>query len=161
MGSGYAVILGMGSSLPDRGLLLSQAWGDVPVSYIQDHEDTNECTFLDLKVNKWEVNSQWSNKQVSEPWIRIEMLKGQALEQYMRGEGLPFPIEVEHEALMIFELDEGGTELDEMLLLRLLSVFCGSSKVYRLSNCIEDVSESIIDTLPSCHTVRELLIKCE
>ena len=161
MSNRYAVVLGAGSILPDRGFLIGQAWGDVPVSYVQDHEVFNECSFLDLKINKWEINSQWSSKQESEPWIRIEILKGQVLEEYLRNKGCPLSVEVARETLIIFEMDEGGAAVDDMLLLRLVSVFYGRFRVYRWSDRIEEVSENIISSLPALHTVRERLNKCE
>nr|WP_288912674.1 hypothetical protein [uncultured Pseudomonas sp.] len=157
----YAVVLDAGSILPDRAFLSSQAWGDVPVSYVQDHEFINECSFLDLKVNKWEIDSRWSIKQESEPWIRIEVFKGQALEEYLLNEDCPLSIEAARETLIIFGLDEGGTSVDDMLLLRLVSVFYGRFRVYRWSDCIEEVSENTIAYLPALDVVRERLHKCE
>ncbi|WP_092418662.1 hypothetical protein [Pseudomonas sp. NFPP07] len=161
MSSRYAVVLGPGSILPDRGFLISQAWGDVPVSYVQDHEIFNECRFLDLKINKWELNSRWSNKQDSEPWIRIEILKGQVLEEYLQNEGCPLSVEVARETLMIFDLDEGGSAVDDMLLLRLVSVFYDRFRVYKWSDRIEEMSANSIASLPARDTIRERLVKCE
>lgn len=160
MSNRYAVVLGPGSILPDRELLISQAWGNVPVSYVQDHEDLNECSFLDLKINKWEVNSQWSSTQDSESWIRIEILKGKVLEEYLQNEGCPLSVEVARETLVVFELDEGGIAVDDMLLLRLVSVFYGRFRVYRWSDRIEEVSANTFASLPARHRVRERLIKC-
>ena len=155
----YAVVLDAGSVLPDRASLVSLAWGDVPVSHVQDHELINECSFLDLKVNKWEIDSRWSSKQESEPWIRIEVFKGQALEEYLLSEGFPLPLDAASETLIIFGLDEGGTSVDDMLLLRLVSVFCGRFSVYRLSDHVEKMSENTMASLPAVHTVREQLDK--
>lgn len=158
----YVVVFEAGSILPDREFLISKAWGNLPVSYVQDHETLNECSYFDLKVNKWEVNSSWSDKQESEPWIRIEILKGGALKEYLHNENCPLSIDFECETLMIFWLDEGGAEMDEILLLRLVSVFYGRFKVYIWSDCvIEEVSANIISFLPNQQTVRERLIKCE
>lgn len=161
MSSRYAVVLEAGSILPDRESLISQAWGDVPVSYVQDHEIFNECSFLDLKVNKWELNSQWSSKQQSEVWIRIEILKGQVLEEYLKNEGCPVPVEAACETLIVFELDEGNSAVDNMLLLRLISVFYERFRVYKWSDRIEEMNANIIASLPGRNTVRDQLIKCE
>ena len=161
MGSKYAVILDQDIVLPERDLLVSQAWGDAPVSYVQDQEIFNECSFLDLKVNKWQVNAQWSSRQGSEPWIRIEILKEQALEEYLQDEGHSLPIEVSHEILVVFELDEGGVGLDEILLLHLVSAFYKNRKVYRWCDDFKEVSEETFTTLPAQHTIQERLLKCE
>jgi hypothetical protein len=161
MSNRYVVVLESGSSLPEREFLVSQAWGSVPVSYVQDEEAFNECSFLDLKVNKWEVNSEWSNKQDSEPWIRIEKFKGDALEELLQKEGCRWASEMAGKTLMVIELDDGGTKLDYFLLLRLVSVFYGQFKVYRWSDSIEELSGKTIESLPAQHTVREWLIRCE
>lgn len=63
----YAVVVESGSDLPDREILVSRAWGDVPVSYIQDQEAFNDCSFLDLKVNKWELNRDGALSRTANP----------------------------------------------------------------------------------------------
>ncbi|RFD26913.1 hypothetical protein CER19_20020 [Pseudomonas sp. GL93] len=157
----YAVVLEAGSILPDRDFLISQAWGDVPVSYVQDHEVFNECSYLDLKINKWEVNREWSNRPDSDAWIRIEILRAQNLEEYLRSDECSLPIDTECDALLTFELDEGGGVMDEMLLLRLLSVFYGQFKVYRCSDFIEEVSADTIASLPERSAILDKLTRCE
>ncbi|AZC58328.1 hypothetical protein C4K34_4171 [Pseudomonas chlororaphis subsp. piscium] len=62
---------------------------------------------------------------------------------------------------MIFDLDEGGSAVDDMLLLRLVSVFYDRFRVYKWSDRIEEMSANTIASLPSRDTVRERLIKCE
>jgi hypothetical protein len=161
MNSRYAVVLESGSALPGRETVVSQAWGDVPVSYVQDHEVFNECSFLDLKVNKWELNSEWSGKQVSEPWIRIEKHQGAALDDFLRNDGSLWPVDMTGKTLITIELDEGGSALDYCLLLRLVAVFLGQFKVYRWSDSIEEVSEKSIAFLPPQQRVLERLINCE
>ncbi|WP_238704396.1 hypothetical protein [Pseudomonas sp. RU47] len=147
--------------MPDREILVSRAWGDVPVSYIQDQESFNDCSFLDLKVNKWELNKKWSAKQNSELWIRIEKLKGVALDDFLYRDGSLWPVDMAEKTLIIIELDEGGSALDHCLLLRLVSVFLGQFRVYRWSDGIEEVSEEIAASLPAQQTVLERLIRCE
>ncbi|WP_053162415.1 hypothetical protein [Pseudomonas brassicacearum] len=161
MGSKYAVVLGQDTVLPERDSLISQAWGDVPVSYVQDQEIFSECSFLDLKINKWEVNTQWSSRQGSEPWIRIEILKEKALEEYLQDEGHSLPVEVSRDVLVVFELDEGGVALDEMLLLHLVSVFYKSCKVYKWCDDFQEVNEETFTTLPATHIIQERLLRCE
>jgi hypothetical protein len=157
----YAVVVESGSDLPDREILVSRAWGDVPVSYFQDQESFNDCSFLDLKVNKWELNKEWSAQHDSELWIRIEKLKGVALDDFLRRDGSLWPVDMAEKTLMIIELDEGGSALDHCLLLRLVSVFLGQFRVYRWSDGIEEVSEEIAVSLPAQQDVLERLIRCE
>ncbi|WP_339494669.1 hypothetical protein [Pseudomonas sp. RA_105y_Pfl2_P56] len=157
----YAVVVESGSDLPDREVLVSRAWGDVPVSYIQDQEAFNDCSFLDLKVNKWELNREWSAKQDSELWIRIEKLKGSALDDFLHRDGSLWPVDLAEKTLMIIELDEGGSALDHCLLLRLVSVFMEQFKVYRWSDGIVEVSDEIVASLPAQQAVLERLIGCE
>ncbi|MEL4168391.1 hypothetical protein [Pseudomonas sp. ZS001] len=160
MSSKYAVVIKQGIALPEREILVRRAWGDVPASYIQDQEVFNECRFLDLKVNKWVVNKQWSNQQNSEPWIRVEMLKGGALKEYLRNESCSLSLDVTDEALVILELDEGGLELDEVLLLSLVSAFHSGYKIYRWVDGFQEVGEDIFISLPTQHAIRERLLTC-
>ncbi|MHA3735421.1 hypothetical protein ACXR0M_07055 [Pseudomonas sp. Eth.TT006] len=149
MANRFAVVVESGSDLPDRDILVSRAWGDVPVSYIQDQEAFNDCSFLDLKVNKWELNREWGDKQDSECWIRIEKFKGATLEDFLREDGAFWPVDMSGKTLMIIELDEGGSELDQCLLLRLVSVFLGQFKVYRWSDAVEEVTEETVASVPT------------
>ena len=106
MSDKYVVVLDAGSDLPERDYLISNAWGDVPVSYVQDEVAFNECSFLDLKVNKWEVNNEWSKQQVSEPWIRIEKVEGEVLNDFLLNESSSWPKENVPEKIITIELDE-------------------------------------------------------
>ncbi|MDD0973161.1 hypothetical protein [Pseudomonas fontis] len=161
MNSQYVVVLEQGTVFPQRELLISEAWGEVPVSYFQDQEISSECTFLDLKVNKWEINSQWSSQQDSEPWIRIEILKGKMLEDFLQNKERLLPVDDLPETLLVFELDDAGTELDDMLLLRLVSVFHNGSKIYRWCDGFQEVSEDAFASMLTKHVIRERLIKCK
>ncbi|WP_455805261.1 hypothetical protein [Pseudomonas fluorescens] len=158
MSNRYAVILESGSVLPERALLVSEAWGSVPVSYVQDQEIFNECSFLDLKVNKWEVNSQWSSKQYLEPWIRIEKLTDEGLEEFLQQDGCRWSLDMTGKTLIIIDMDEGGGAMDDMLLMRLLSVFHARFKVYSCSDSTEELSDA---SFPTQQSVRDRLIKCE
>ena len=155
----FAVILGAETLLPERDLWVSQAWGDVPVSFIQDDEVLNGCSFLDIKVNKWEVNPLWSSRQEVEPWIRIEIFKSGQLEQFLQTETFPVSVDAACETLMLFELDEGGSELDFLMLRRLVSVFFGRGKVYESCGGFREVSERDFVFLPSKPNIHEQLLK--
>lgn len=160
MTSKYAAVTGSEHLFLDRNYLIVQAWGDVPVSYVQDNECINECSFLDLKVNKWEINRRWSDRQSIEPWIRIEILRGQLLDEYLENKNCPLCIDSACESLISFELDEGGIDLDELLLLRFVSVFIAQSKVYKLTDRFEEIDSRTISALPTKEAVREKLIRC-
>lgn len=157
----FAVVLGAGTSLPERDHWVRQAWGSVPVSFVQDDEFLNSCSFLDMKVNKWEVNPQWSSKQEVEPWIRIEITKRPKLEQCLQNEAFPLSADAACETLLLFELDEDGCELDDLMLRRLVSVFLGRGKVYEWCDGFQEVREGDVAFLPTQPTVHELLLKCD
>lgn len=161
MGSKYAAVLRRETSLPERELLIAQAWGDVPVSYVQDQERLNECSFIDLKINKWEINSKWSGQQDSDVWIRVEILKEAALVEYLQNEVCPLSVDVEHQILVIFELDEGWSAFDNLLLLRLISAFCGFSKIYKWCGIFQELSSGVFSCLPSKNDIYERLHKGE
>jgi len=70
----YAVSMHSSTVLPQRSAWVSAAWGDLPVSHFQSDENLNDCSFIDLKVNKWEISGsrlQWG----LDPFIRAEILK--------------------------------------------------------------------------------------
>ena len=161
MGTKFIVVLKDGMKLPERKFWIDQAWGDFPVSYFQDDESLDECNFLDLKVNKWEINSEWSLVQGDAPWIRVEILRGAPLEEYLKGQGV-FPlIKGFGELLLVFELDDGGNDLDEILLLRLVIVFWGSGIIYRWDDGFHVVNENAIASLPGIEVVRSRLLRCK
>lgn len=158
----YAIARPPGATLPDRKSLIERAWGDVPVSYIQDNEVLSECTFIDLKINKWETNSRWRAKQDSEPWIRVEILRGAAIKEFLgRDDGL-VAVDFAGGTLVVLELDEGGNELDDMLLFRLVSVLGERCDVYRwTASTYQKVGTDEISRLPTQHSIRDRLLKCE
>jgi hypothetical protein len=155
MSDEYVVAVGREASLPPRNVLISQAWGSLPVSYFQDHEDLDECSFLDLKVNKWEINDLWAGNGI-EPAIRIDILKGAALSDFMRNHDFPISC-VAYERLLVLKLDEGAEAIDEMLLLRLISVLVGIGKVYVLRQRVEELTEGSINAMPTVGAVVEKL----
>jgi hypothetical protein len=161
MSSKYAAVLRRETSLPERELLIGQAWGDVPVSYVQDQECLNDCSFLDLKINKWEVNPNWSGRQDSDVWIRIEILKEARLVEYLQNEVCPLSVDVDHEILVVFELDEGWSAFDNLLLLRLVSAFCDFSKIYKWCGIFQELSSGVFSCLPSKNDICERLQKGE
>lgn len=161
MSSKYAVILKQGSILPKRDFLISEAWGKVPVSYFQDQESLNDCTFIYLKINKWEINSQWSSQQDSEPWIRINILKGKTLKEYVQNEEHLLPIGATSETILVFELDDTENDLDEILLLRLVSVFGNNSKIYRWCDGFQEMGEDDLTSTLTKQDIHKRLIKCK
>ena len=121
MYSKYLVVIDKDVALPDRGLLFEEAWGkDIPVSFVQDNETLDAASYLDVKVNKWEINEKWSHLQSEEPWIRIEVLRGQGFKKYVTENECPFIGDNNDSFLVVFELDEGGVQVDEFLLARLV-----------------------------------------
>ncbi|QCZ96611.1 hypothetical protein DL544_06210 [Stenotrophomonas sp. pho] len=46
-----------------------------------------------MKVNKWEINAEWSRKSEVEPWIRIEILRGGVVAEYLVAQGLSLVVE--------------------------------------------------------------------
>lgn len=160
MNNKYLVVLEPDSVLPEREHMIRQAWGSVPVSYVHDDEDFNECDFLDLKVNKWEINSEWSSKQVNEPWIRIEKVEGERLDEFFQKNNGHCPVEIKSSKLMVIEIDEDGHPVDEILLLLLVSVFYGRFKVYLWSDSVEELGADAIAGLPDQESIRNRLINC-
>ncbi|WP_369038400.1 hypothetical protein [Stenotrophomonas maltophilia] len=159
MGTKYVVVLVAGKGLPERNSLVYQAWGEVPVSYFQDHESLNESSFLDLKVNKWEVNAEWSRKSEDEPWIRIEILRGGVVAEYLATQGLSLLAGV-GEALLSIEMDDGGGEIDEILLAHLVSVFMPGNRVFRWRDELSEIDGEYISRFPAREAVLEQLRRC-
>lgn len=159
MGTRYVVVLVAGEVLPERKSLVCQAWGEVPFSYFQDHESLNESSFLDLKVNKWEVNAEWSRKSEDEPWIRIEILRGGAITEYLAAQGFSLVVGV-GEALLSIEMDDGGGEIDEILLAHLVSVFMPGNRVFQWRDEISEIDGEYISRFPAREAVLEQLRRC-
>lgn len=156
----YAVDFEEGFILPHRSDWVEQAWGDVPVSYMQDDETLNNCSFLDLKINKWELSAAWSerHKLRREPMIRIEILRGEERNRFLTESNCSLIMASANGTLLVLELDEGGWDIDEILLLRLVSVFWGKSKIYNISESCEQVFD--VNLFPKLSVVHERLMKC-
>ncbi|HDS1578932.1 hypothetical protein WG628_05020 [Stenotrophomonas maltophilia] len=159
MGTGYVVVLNAGETIPERNSLVHQAWGDVPFSYFQGHESMAESEFLDLKVNKWEINAEWSRNPDGEPWIRIEIVREARVAEWLATHGLAQMAGMGG-VLLIVEMDEGGGELDEVLLARLVSVFSPGNRALLWCNGLHEIDGEYISRLPSREDVLERLRRC-
>ncbi|WP_434771303.1 hypothetical protein [Pseudomonas entomophila] len=149
----YLAIFNKNSRPPERQALVNKSWGDLPTSYIQGGEKINDSDYLDIKVNKWEVNPLWSKRQSPEPFIRIEILKDKKLNAYLKSFGLTDRLAVESNFAMAIELDEGEIDIDQALMLNLLAVLSDFSEIFKLTR--DDASfEKII--VPSLLSVDEL-----
>ncbi|WP_312935803.1 hypothetical protein [Pseudomonas sp.] len=153
----YVVVVEGDSILPERDSLIESAWGDLPVSYIQGNEKLNESDFLDFKINKWEINNNWSNKQSSEPFIRLEILKQDSLVEYVVKEGLILPAHNYSGFLLVFEIDSNAELVDEISLFRVLSVFSDEYKVYRWTNTVEALGSEFFSLVPSREKLMEMI----
>ncbi len=159
MGTGYVVVLNAGETIPERNSLVHQAWGDVPFSYFQGHESMAESEFLDLKVNKWEINAEWSRNPDGELWIRIEIVREARVAEWLATHGLAWMAGMGG-VLLIAEMDEGGGELDEILLARLVSVLSPGNRAFLWCNGLHEIDGEYISRLPSREDVLERLRRC-
>lgn len=125
----YAIALHASVVLPQRDAWIHAAWDDVPVSHFQSDEDLNNCSFLDLKVNKWEIGSE-ERAEESEPFIRVEILRAHALVEHLGETVYRQPVDAAQEIILVLELDDGGNELDEGLLKRLVSILAEGNRLY-------------------------------
>lgn len=103
------------TEFPNRQEWILAAWGTIPISYVQESEDINEASYLDIKVNKWELNPVWSKVQAQEPWIRIEFIRGEEIRYQTQATK-------RDRLLVILELDGPCKEVDYQLLYRLAQV---------------------------------------
>lgn len=149
----YLTIFNKNSTPPERQDLINRAWGDLPTSHIQGGEKIKDSDYLDIKVNKWEVNPLWSKRQSPEPFIRIEILKDEKLNSYLKSSGLTDRLAVESNFAMVIEMDEGAIDIDQVLMLNLFAVLSNFSDIFKLSH--DDASfEKLI--APSLLSVDEL-----
>lgn len=114
----------------ERDPLLRRAWGDLPVSFCQDQEDLNACAYLDVKVNKWEIDKRWSAIQPREPWIRLEFFRGDSLRVFLAECGVSLVIWGAPECLVVLRIDEGGWEIDRRLAMTLASVIADGGAIF-------------------------------
>ena len=117
--------------------------------------------FLILKLISGKLIASGVSCKGGAPWIRVEILRGAPLEGYLKGQGV-FPlIKGSGELLLVFELDDGGNDLDEILLLRLVMVFWGAGIIYRWDDGFHVVDENAIASLPGLEVVRSRLLRCK
>lgn len=153
----FFVVSKVRDPLPARAALLADAWGDLPVSYMQGHENLNKASFIDAKVNKWEVNHRWGDVYGIEPTVRVELLKGDALKAYVDDEQWVPKVDLETDRLVVLERDEGGSEIDDVLALALLSVFARGGECYRLEEGLHELREAFLSSLPSKDAIRSAI----
>jgi hypothetical protein len=130
----YWVVLNAGRADLERKALLCRAWGRLPVSYVQDHEDLASCTYLDVKVNKWEIDSLWSKLQPQEPWIRLEFFRGELLDPLLGKYGLSLASRKSCNTIVVIRVDEGGSDIDRKLALALASALTSGESIYQVDN---------------------------
>ncbi|MFL6956882.1 hypothetical protein ACJ7C5_03790 [Nocardiopsis yanglingensis] len=153
----YAIALHFPVVLPQRDVWIRAAWGDVPVSYFQGDEDLNNSSFLDLKVNKWEIGSdEWAG--MIEPFIRIEILRAHALVEHLGETEYRPPVDAAQQTLVVLELDEGGSELDECLLKRLVSILADGNRLYCCNDGFELAGGKVAQAFP---TLKEVQLKLQ
>jgi len=157
MYSKYIVVIDKGISLPSRICLLEDAWGKkVPVSFVQDDEELDAASYLDVKVNKWEANSKWSNMQDEEPWIRIEILRNGNLVNFLSENEFQFSVDSENYFLVVLELDEGWQEIDQVILARLVKIISATHQCYAYDSIGKYViCSDYLKSLPSKERVRQ------
>jgi len=157
--SKYIVLIDKSASLPSRIHLLGEAWGkEIPVSFVQDNEELDAASYLDVKVNKWEANSKWSDIQNEEPWIRIEILRDSSLINFLDENKSQFPVDKKNYFLVVLELDNGRQEIDQVLLALLVKIISATHECY----AYDDLGKTIICTeylksLPSREAVKKMV----
>lgn len=156
----YVVLIKKDARLPSRQVLLDEAWGEnMPISYIQDEEALDAASYLDIKVNKWEINPAWSTLQDEEPWIRIEIFRKKGVDEFRGGIARNFSSNLEGYILLSFELDDGWDEIDLLLLGRLVKVISINNECYALNDSGEYMHcEDLFYSIPSVSVIQKLLL---
>ncbi|PZS93352.1 hypothetical protein A7X83_06045 [Stenotrophomonas maltophilia] len=149
----YAISMHSSIVLPQRSVWLRAAWGDLPVSYFQSDESLNDCSFIDLKVNKWEISGSGAQGDL-DPFIRVEIINGRELVDYLGDTEFCPPVDVAEETLLVFELDDGGDESDEWLLMRLVSVVAEDNRLYCWRDGFQQIGREFSCTVPALGDVR-------
>ena len=157
--SKYIVLFEKTNQLPDRQTWVEKSWGYLPTSYSQDNEDLNKATYLDVKVNKWELNNKWSSSQLDEPIIRIEMIRGKSLAEFAPTNDLQEG--QDPTLLLIFELEGDGVEVDYNLFVNLISELVKKQNcfVYDESNNGVNKAELIQKSISSNELKTKILSK--
>ncbi|MDH4608949.1 hypothetical protein [Pseudomonas sp. BN102] len=128
----YFVVCEDLEGFPCREEFIEKAWGDLPVSFFQDDEFLSKASYLDVKVNKWEVSQEWSTLQEVEPCIRIDFLRDERLAEFCREVRLSGCEVSSAEVVLVLELDGEGMELDELLLASMVRVLSETYQCYAL-----------------------------
>lgn len=154
MSAEYWIFISADNPLPHRELLLRTAWAGLPVSYSQDSEDINTCTYLDVKINKWELKTVAAG--MSESWIRIEILKGIRASNYLKEKGVAISDNKKSEILIVLRADDGSAEIDKSLMVMLAAVIANEAPLYRYDeeSGIEEVDSREIVKMASSEIQR-------
>ncbi len=159
----YLILFDDVVKLPQRADLISKAWGERnPVSFFQSDEDLNKATFLDVSINKWEVNPKWSDEYDVAPLVRIEILRGSAVKDFTSENHIIVPSDTL--SALVFSLDDGYKNIDILLLTRL---------VYEIKNFIECIvygcnslpyqeinPDTFFDKLPGIRDLNANILNC-
>ncbi|QXH58844.1 hypothetical protein [Pseudomonas maumuensis] len=158
MDTKFLIVSPLRDSLPPREDVLTQAWGELPVSYVLDEADLNEASYMDVKVNKWEVNPIWSERYGLEPLIGVEFLKGESLKAYLQETDLAPAVDVRTQRLIVVTLDEEGrSEIDGLLTKALVRVLAKSGQCYLVAEDLTPVDEHYFLSLPSAGALKRQL----
>lgn len=115
----YTAFLNGVRPIPQRDVWIRSAWGDVPISYVQDHEFLTNATFFDVKVNKWETDKRAAFDMPDDVWIRIEIKRR---DNVQRGHDDISKSSHEHtQILMHFDMDAPYGEMDYVYYLSLIA----------------------------------------
>ncbi len=118
----------------------------------------NHAEYLDVKVNKWESNSEWSGK--GEPFVRIGIFRNCQLADFVREGELSAPSDFQPKVILTMELDCGGSEIDVALFRSLVCVVMRCGVGYRWRGSWEAVDAiSISSCLPSLRDLQEAVVK--
>jgi hypothetical protein len=131
----------------------------VPVSYVQDDENLNFCGFLELKVNKWEINTESRECGRFEPYIRCKISKAGAAETSRASFDFSSLLGAGCETYIVLESDEDAGEVDNMLLLRLVAVLSRAGKAYVLRDRLNEMSEDELRAVPTKSVVLTRLME--
>jgi len=123
-------------SLPERDVILRSVFRDeyseLQISYVSNDVDLNKATMLDFKVDKWAVDPRWRDLQEDEPFIRIELLRGDQCRSFLKENERAIDSQAltsSENYIVAMELDDGDIhEIDIAILARLASWFaeyCG------------------------------------
>ncbi|KQV15875.1 hypothetical protein ASC74_26140 [Pseudomonas sp. Root329] len=157
----FVVAFDRNDQLPERREWLSEAWGDVPTTHFQSDESMLDSIFIDLKINKWELNAAWSSRQGLAPIIRIEILRDESLVEFVNNHASLICDEVDAKVLMVFELEGESMDVDFIILMRLVAALCGRGRCYQWAEKLEFLDEKALADLPSSVELKDMLITCQ